>query len=65
MKRKDTLTANVSQMFAVITSRFFTKTMLAQIEEHTDFKSKIDDDRFALLIAIKTLMHDPLRAQYL
>jgi hypothetical protein len=56
--------ANVSQMFAVITSKFCTKTMLARIEEHPDCTSKIEGDPFALLDAIKTLTHDPLRAQY-
>jgi hypothetical protein len=51
-------------MFAVITSKFYTKTMLARIEEHPDYKSTIEDDLFALLKAIKTLMHDQLRTQY-
>lgn len=38
--------------------------MQTRIEEHPDYESKIDDDPIALLEAIKTLMHDPVRAQY-
>jgi hypothetical protein len=64
MERKDTLTANVSMMFAFITGKFCTKTMLARIEEHPDYKSEIEDDLFAPLEAIKTLIHDPVRTQY-
>jgi hypothetical protein len=35
----------------------------ARIEEHPNFKGIIEDDPFALLEAINTLIHDPLTAQ--
>ena len=38
--------------------------MQSRIEEHPDFDSKIENDPIALLESIKTLMHDPVRAQY-
>jgi hypothetical protein len=38
--------------------------MQARIEEHPDFSTKIEDDPIELLEALKTLMHDTVRAQY-
>src|SRR4029079_12267359 len=40
------------------------KTMQSRIEEHPEFETKIENDPIELLKAIKTLMHDPVRAQY-
>ena len=37
--------------------------MQARIEEHPNY-SQIENDPIALLEAIKTLVHDPVRAQY-
>ena len=64
MERKDFLTANVSQMFAVIGQKVCTRTMLARIEEHPEYKIKIEDDPFEMPEVIKSLMHDPVRSQY-
>ena len=50
--------------FAMIRSQHCSKTMQTRVEEHPDYETKIDDDPIALLEAIKTLMHDPVRAQY-
>ena len=38
--------------------------MIARLEEHPEYKTKIEDDPFEMLEAIKTLMHDPVRSQY-
>ena len=38
--------------------------MAHRIEQHPEYKTKIQDDPMSLLEAIKTLMHDPIRAQY-
>jgi ATP/maltotriose-dependent transcriptional regulator MalT len=41
-----------------------TKTMQSRIEEHPDYESTLKNDPIAVLEAIKTLMPDPVRAQY-
>jgi hypothetical protein len=51
-------------MFAVIKSKFCTKVMIARLEEHPEYATKIEDNPFEMLEAIKVLMHDPLRSQY-
>ena len=38
--------------------------MQPHIEEHVDYESKIKNDPFELLEAIRVLMHDPARAKY-
>ena len=52
------------QAYALIKSQYCSKTMQTRIEEHPDYESKIDDDPIALLEAIRTLMHDTVRAQH-
>ena len=54
----------MNQVFSLILTVFFTKAMVHRIEQHPEYKTKIQDDPIALLEAIKTLMHDPIRAQY-
>ena len=64
MDRRDVLAANDSQMFAVIKSKFCTKVMIARLEEHPECATKIEDNPFEMLEAIKVLIHDPVRSQY-
>ena len=52
------------QVHSLIITVFCTKTMVHRIEQHPEYKTKIQDNPIALLEAIKTLMHDPVRAQY-
>ena len=58
------LLANVSKLFTVIKVHFCTKAMVARLEEHPDYTTKIEDDPFVTLETIKQLMHDPQRAQH-
>ena len=51
-------------MFAVIKAHFCTKAMVARLEEHPDYETKIEDNPFVMLETIKQLMHDPQRSQY-
>ena len=62
--RKDNLRQNMIKAYALIFSNYCNKTMQSRVEEHPDFETKIENDPIALLEAIKTLMHDPVRAQY-
>ena len=64
MDRRDVLIANVSRMFTVIKVHFCTKAMVARLEEHPDYETKIEDNPFVMLETIKQLMHDPQRSQY-
>ena len=64
LDRKDNLRQGLTKAYALIFSTYCNRTMQSRIEEHPDFESKIDNDPIALLEAIKTLMHDPVRAQY-
>ena len=63
LKRKEALETNLSMVHSLIHSNYCTRVMQNRIEEHPDFDSKIRDDPIALLEAIKTLMHDTVRAQ--
>jgi hypothetical protein len=38
--------------------------MQARLEQHPDFETKLKRDPIAMLEAIKSLMHEPVRAQY-
>ena len=64
LDRKKTLNEGLNKAYALIFTNYCTRPMQARIEEHPDFASKIDDNPIALLEAIKTLMHAPVRAQY-
>ena len=54
----------MNQVFSIIVAVFCSKTMVHRIEQHPEYKTKIQDDPIDLLEAIKTLVHDPIRAQY-
>ena len=64
LDRKDNLRQGLFKAYALFFSTYCNKTMQSRIEEHPDFESKIENNPIALLEAIKTLMHDPVRAQY-
>ena len=54
----------MNQVFSLILTVYCTKAMVHRIEQHPEYKTKIQDDPIALLEAIKTLVHDPIRAHY-
>ena len=64
LDRKEMPDQNMSKACALIFSNYCNKTMQNRVEEHPEYESKIRDDPIALLEAIKTLMHDPIRAKY-
>jgi hypothetical protein len=64
LDRKDTLEQNLAKAYALIFSTYCNKTMQNRIEEHPEFETIIRDDPIELLMKIKVLMHDPIRAKY-
>jgi len=64
LDRADNLKEGLTKAYALIFSNYCTKTMQSRIEEHPEFATKLEDDPIATLEAIKTLMHDTVRAQY-
>jgi hypothetical protein len=64
LDRKDALKEGLNKAYALIFTNYCTKTMQSRIEEHPDFTSTLKNDPIATLEAIKTLMHDTVRAQY-
>ena len=64
LDRKDALKEGLTKAYALIFTNYCTRAMQSRIEEHPEFKDKLEDDPIATLEAIKTLMHDPVRAQY-
>ena len=64
LDRKDALKERMNKAYALIYTNYCTKTMQSRIEEHPDYASTLKNDPIATLEAIKTLMHDTVRAQY-
>ena len=64
LDRKDLLEENMRKAYTMIMTSYCTRTMQQRVEEHPDFVSQIDDDPIKLIEVIKTLLHDPVRAQY-
>ena len=64
MDRKFELEMNQSKAFSLIFSTYCTKQMQQRIEEHPDYEKSIVDDPVKLVIEIKTLTHDSVRAEY-
>ena len=62
LERKDTLEQGMDKAYALIFSTYCTKVMQGRIENHPDFDT-IKNDPIAVLEAIKSLMHDSVRAQ--
>jgi hypothetical protein len=50
--------------YSLIYSKYCSKSMQSKIESHPDLETKIKNNPIELLEAIKSLMHDPVRAQY-
>lgn len=63
-QRKQDLEDGLAKAYQVIYSSFCTKAMQTRIEQHPDFETKLKRDPIATLEAIKSLMMDPVRAQY-
>ena len=64
MERRNKLKEGMFKAYSLILSEYCNKTMQARIETHPKYESKIQDNAIALLEVIKTLMHNPVRAQY-
>ena len=64
LRKKSTLTYNMAKAYQLIFDDYCTRTMQQRIEEHPDFEDNIRDNPILLLETIKTLVHDPVRAQY-
>jgi hypothetical protein len=64
LDRKDALREGLNKPYALIYTNYCTKMMQSRIEEHPAYETTLKNDPIAVLEAIKTLMHDPVRAQY-
>jgi hypothetical protein len=64
LDRKDNLRQGLTKAYALIFTTYCNRVMQSRVEEHPEFETKIENDPIALLEAIKSLMHDPVRAQY-
>jgi hypothetical protein len=64
LDRQDNLRQGMVKAYALIFSNYCNKTIQSRVEEHPDFESEIKNNPIKLLEAIKSLMHDPIRAQY-
>ncbi len=64
MARVKRLNQGLVKAYAVLFQTYCSTTMQNRIEEHPDYHTKIIDDPIELLKAIRTLMHDPIRARY-
>lgn len=62
--RRERLDQDFLKVYAYLLQNFCSRPMQARIEEHPDFETELDGDPCKTLEAIKTLMHDPVRAQY-
>jgi hypothetical protein len=58
------LREGLNKAYALIFTTYCTKQMQARIEQLPDYESKLKHKPIAVLEAIQTLMHDPIRAQY-
>ena len=64
MERSQKLDDGMKQSYAFIFDNYCNKTMQARIEQHPEYDTKIQDNPIELLEVIKSLMHNPVRAQY-
>jgi hypothetical protein len=64
LDHEDSLHQGLYKAYALIIGNYCTRPMQARVEEHPEFESKIENNPIELLEVIKTLMHDPVRAQY-
>ena len=64
MERRNKLKEGMFKAYSLIQSEYCNKTMQARIEHHPEYDSKIQDNPIELLEVIKSLMHNPVMAQY-
>ena len=64
LDRMDMLEENMKKAYTMIFTNYCTKGMQQRVKEHPNFKGEIEDDPIKLLISIKSLTHEPVRAQY-
>ena len=64
LDRKATLEQNLHKAYALIFSTYCNNMMRNRIEEHSDYKTTIQDDPIELRTKIKVLMHNQIRAKY-
>jgi hypothetical protein len=64
LERVQALEHNFHAAYSLIFDNHCTRLMQIRLEEHPDFDSKIKNDPIVLLETIKTLIHQPVRAQY-
>ena len=61
--KKDLLDENMFKAYSLVKDNYCTVTMQLRLEELPNYTTVIDDDPIALLTAIQSLLHDPVRAQ--
>ena len=61
--RKTKFISEMRKAFALIMDKHVTETMREKMKGQTDFDKQIKHNLIALLEAIRTLTHDPIRAQ--
>jgi hypothetical protein len=64
LERKELYVSNKSKAYSLILTKYCSSGMKTKLEEHPDFETKIWDDPIELLIAVRGLMREPVRAQY-
>jgi hypothetical protein len=62
-KRVNNLRKGMEKAYADIRATYCTKVMRGRIDTHPDFDTKIYNNPIELLVAIKVLMYDTIRAQ--
>ena len=62
-EKADAIKEGLMKTYSLIYGSYCTKTMQVRIQAHPDF-DKFKNDPIELMKAIKTLVHDPVRAQY-
>jgi len=63
-KRKRDLEAGMKQLYSTIFDEYCMQGMQQRIETHPYFATQIDDNLIVLLLEIKKLIHEMVRAQY-
>jgi hypothetical protein len=64
LDREDALREGLDKAYNLIFTNYCTMVMQARIEQHPDYETKLKNNPIATLEAIKTLMHNSVRAQY-
>ena len=64
VSRTESLAKNIKRAYTLIFHEYCTQGMRLRLEDQSDFKTAIKNKPLELLERIKTLTHDPMRAQY-